>query len=206
MSDIVFTSALGGRSVEAGQDGIALSMGEIGGRGMIDLRGLTSDKAFLKAAKSVLGVDLPLEPRSSASSGDITVLWLSVDQWLVTLPRSRTAELLSALGEAVSGLFAAVTDMSDARTIIRLEGDGARQTLMKASSVDLTVAGIDAGFVRRILFAEIAALVHIVSTGPDVVDLYVFRSYGEFAWEWLTRTATQASAVPLFAPQAAPAV
>lgn len=55
-------------------------------RGMIDLKGDPAEPGFLDAVKAVLGLDLPLVPRSSLSSGDTTILWLSTDQWLIVLP------------------------------------------------------------------------------------------------------------------------
>jgi heterotetrameric sarcosine oxidase gamma subunit len=62
-------------------------MREVADRGMIDLRGEGSSAKFKQAVKSVLGFDLPAKPRTAASKGPITVLWLSVDQWLVTCAR-----------------------------------------------------------------------------------------------------------------------
>eukprot|EP01034_Spumella_vulgaris_P010936 gene10936-13889_t len=38
---------------------------------MIDLRGLATDPAFMSAVQDVLGVALPIAPRTSVSWGDI---------------------------------------------------------------------------------------------------------------------------------------
>ncbi len=59
---------------------------------------------------------------------------------------------------------------------------------------------------RRLRFAEIAALLHIVSEKPDVIDLYVFRSYANYAWDWLLANGRSAAAVKQFGKQAPPAV
>jgi hypothetical protein len=37
---------------------------------------------------------------------------------------------------------------------------------------------------RAACASEIAALIHVVSEKPDVIDLYVFRSYANYAWDW----------------------
>ena len=76
---------------------------------------------------------------------------------------------------------------------------------MKGAPVDLTAGAFTAGSVRRLRFGELAAMVHMVGEAPDVVDLYVFRSYAVFAWEWLIATGHDAARVRLFEPQAAPA-
>src|SRR5947208_2430143 len=100
MSDLVSRTALQHRSRP---QGLSIGIHEVRDRGMIDLRGLASDQGFLTAAKSALDVDLPTAPRTSVSWGDIKVLWLSVDQWLILCPRSKTAELLERLRGALEG-------------------------------------------------------------------------------------------------------
>ncbi|WP_162918980.1 sarcosine oxidase subunit gamma [Taklimakanibacter deserti] len=203
MSDVRFESALAAR--EAPKD-LAVDIREITTRGMIDLRGLASDSKFMAAAKEVLGLDLPTAPRSSAAWGEIQALWLSTDQWLILCPRAKTAELLGNLRQAFEGIHSFAVDVSDMRTIIRLEGDDARFVLLKGSSLDLLSSDYEAGAVRRLRFAEIAALLHIVSQKPDVIDLYVFRSYANYAWDWLLANGRSAAAIRPFGRQAPPAV
>ena len=203
MSDVHFESALHSR--EQPED-LTASIREITSRGMIDLRGFASDRTFMAAAKEVLGLDLPTDPRSSAAWGEVQALWLSTDQWLVLCPRAKTAELLGSLRQALEGIHSFAVDVSDMRTIIRLEGDDARFLLLKGSSLDLLSSDYEAGTVRRLRFAEIAALLHIVSAKPDVIDLYVFRSYANYAWDWLLANGRSVAAIRQFGKQAPPAV
>jgi sarcosine oxidase, subunit gamma len=51
--------------------------------------------------------------------------------------------------------------------------------------------------VRRMRFAEIAALLHIVEN--NIIDVYVFRSYSDYTWDWLLKAARKGSEVNLFA-------
>jgi sarcosine oxidase subunit gamma len=199
MSDVIVNSALAHRPDRDGAEGLMIGLREIAGRGMVDVRGDAASAKFRSAVKEVLGLDLPLEPRTSVTQGGITVLWLSVDQWLVcTDTAAKAAKLAEKLRAALGKEHSLVVDVSDMRAIIRLEGDAAREVLMKGSSVDFTLPGHKAGFVRRLLFAEIAALVHIVSDDPFTADVYVFRSYADYAWKWLLATAKPASRVGLF--------
>ena len=71
MLELVTTSALAHRSEPTN---LAISMREIAGRGMIDLRGAATDKKFMKAVKDVLGFDLPKAPRTSTVWGDMKAL------------------------------------------------------------------------------------------------------------------------------------
>jgi sarcosine oxidase, subunit gamma len=173
----------------------SIGLREISERGMIDLRGLASDRRFTMAAKTILGVDLPKAARTSSSWGDIRVLWLSIDQWLITCPRNKVDALHSQLVKALEGIHSLAVNVSDMRAIIRLEGQGVRETLMKGTSLDLT-DGYAPGTVRRMRFAEIAALLHVVE--DHIIEVYVFRSYAEYAWEFLLKAARKGSEVKLF--------
>jgi sarcosine oxidase subunit gamma len=204
MSEPQFTTALHHRLGRQGTLGLTVAMREVGDRGMIDLRGLPSDRRFLPAVKGVLGFDLPRKPRTSAGEGDVAALWLSIDQWLITAPRENAAALAAALTDSLAGIHSLAVDLSDARTIIRLEGESARSVLAKGTSADLWGPDFVQGTVRRLRFAEIAAMVHVVGIDPDALDLYVFRSHADYAWEYLLATARDGSRLTLFGAQNAP--
>lgn len=190
MLEAQFESALANRSASTDT---YVELREISERGMIDLRGLTTDRAFMAAAKSILSLDLPKQPRTSATWGDVKALWLSPDQWLITCARSKAQSLSDELSAALSGVHSLAVNVSDMRAIIRLEGDRAREVVMKGATFDLTDGSYVAGTVRRMRFAEIAALLHIVEA--NTIDLYVFRSYADYAWEFLLKAARKGSEV-----------
>jgi sarcosine oxidase, subunit gamma len=193
MVEIHFESAL---AHHTDLSNTSINLREIADRGMIDLRGSASDRKFMTAVKKVLGVDAPKAPRSSSAWGEIKCLWLSIDQWLILCPRAKADALVSELNEALNGLHSLVVNVSDMRAIIRLEGDGCRETLMKGTSLDLLNGSYAPGAVRRMRFAEIAALLHIVE--HNVIDVYVFRSYADYTWEFLLKAARKGSEVILF--------
>ena len=201
MSEPEFRTALAG---VAPRDRLAISISEVTDLGMIDVRGNAGERAFHTTFKKVIGCDVPAKPRSSVAAGDITVLWLSIDQWLVLAPRKRVKDLVSELRTALREVHSLAIDLSDARTIIRLQGDGVREILMKGAPVDLTLADLGPGSVRRLRFGDIAAMVHIRRLKPDEIDLFVFRSYGRFAWDWLEATAGEAARLRLFTSQPVP--
>ncbi len=201
MSEPQFRSALAG---VAPKDGLAIGASEVNDLGMIDVRGDAKDRAFAAAFKKVIGCDVPAKPRTSVAAKDNEVLWLSVDQWLVLVPRKRVKETVSALRSAMRDIHSLAIDLSDARTIIRLEGEGVREILMKGAPVDLTRPEFAVGCVRRLRLGDVAALVHIRALNPDVIDLYVFRSYARFAWDWIEATAGESARVGLFAAQPTP--
>ena len=203
MSEALNQSALAGRSAP---EGLAVDLREMTGRGMIDLRGMAGDSALMAAVAELLGVALPTTPRTAVSWGEVKVFWLSTDQWLVLCPLIKLAETLAALEAALTGLHCLVAGVSDMRSVIRVEGDAARQVLLKGTSLDLLSPDYSPGTVRRMLFAGTGALINIVSAGPDVIEIYVFRSYAVYAWDWLIANAGKAAVPPAFGAQAAPAV
>ena len=143
---------------------------------------------------------MPKTPRSSVSWGDVKALWLSIDQWLILCPRAKAAELASVLTAELGVIHSLAVDVSDMRAVLRLEGEGVREVLLKGSSLDLLSGDYGPGAVRRMRYAEIAALLHIVE--ETVFDIYVFRSYADYAWDFLLATAREASRVTLFGKQA----
>jgi sarcosine oxidase subunit gamma len=201
MAERRFHSALQHRADRAGAKGLSIALKEMDDRGMIDVRGLPTDAGFLPAVKDVLGFDLPMDPRTSRSRGEISALWLSTDQWLIILPRETAPDFHARLVKSLAGIHSLVVDVSDARAIVRLEGDTVRETMNKGTSADFTDSGMKAGTVRRLLYAQVAALAHVVSTDPDVIDLYVFRSYADHAWSFLLATAREGARVKLFGKQ-----
>ena len=58
------------------------------------------------------------------------------------------------------------------------------------------------GTCRRMRFAEIAALLHVVE--DTIFDIYVFRSYAHYAWDFLLATAREPAKIKLFGQQPAP--
>lgn len=194
MLELHTTTALAHRST---QDSLSVALREIPGRGMVDLRGLATDRKFMSSAKSVLGFDLPKAPRTSTSWGDMKALWLSPDQWLILCPGDKAQALTEQLTTTLKTIHSLAVNVSDMRAIIRLEGEHARTTVMKGTSIDLMHDDYPAGTIRRMKFAEVGALLHIVE--QDVIDVYVFRSYADYAWAFLLKAARKGSEVRLFA-------
>lgn len=199
MSELYVESPLAHREAPLG---LSIDLREVTDRGMIDLRGSVSDKKFMAAAKKVLGLDLPKVPRTSVSWGDVKALWLSIDQWLILCSRAKAAELVKNLVADLGNIHSLVVDVSDMRAVLRLEGEGVREVLLKGSSLDLLGDDYAAGTVRRMRYAEIAALLHVVE--DTVFDVYVFRSYADYAWDFILATARTPAKVSLFGVQNAP--
>ena len=157
--------------------------------GKINLWGAPSDTAFMAAAGKALEMVLPTGPNRSARRGDVTALWLGPDEWLLICPPGEEAALACSLSEALGCAHAAVTDVTDARTVIRLTGNKARDLLAKGCSLDLHPRVFPTGAVAQSLLAKADVILHRIEPleGEDgpVFDVYVARSFADYLWGWL---------------------
>ncbi|MBM3542561.1 MAG: sarcosine oxidase subunit gamma, partial [Alphaproteobacteria bacterium] len=105
-------------AAEVGSAGVR--MGERDRVGLANLRGDPADTLFLERARQALGTALPLAPNTVAEGGAHRVLWLGPNEWLVASADGVSAA--PALAQAVAGLHATATDLSDARVAVTLAG------------------------------------------------------------------------------------
>jgi heterotetrameric sarcosine oxidase gamma subunit len=91
---------------------------------------------------------LPDVARTGVSWGDVNVLWLSVDQWLILCSRSKASDLAASLTAEFGSIHSLVVNVSDICAIMRLGGDGVREVLLKGSSLDLLSANYVPGPAR----------------------------------------------------------
>ena len=122
MSDDSMDSPLSGHKKNTGKSGSAIVIEEISDRGMIDLRLDADDFNARAAAEQTLGFVLPTTPRTSSQSRGRVALWWSPDQWIITCARGQSGNLTTKLEMALAGIHAMVTDVSNARTIIKISG------------------------------------------------------------------------------------
>ena len=73
---------------------------------------------------------------------------------------------------------------------------------IKGASLDLLSPDCAAGTCRRMRFAEVAALLHVVE--DEIFDIYVFRSHAHYVWDFLLATAREPAKVKLFGAQNLP--
>lgn len=205
MSDIAWTGPLAHRD-PAAPEALAVEIADRSDIGVLDLRIGPKDAKARAAASKALGFDLPTDPRSSANAGDVAAYWFSIDQWLITAPRDGLTALEQALADALASHRHALTDVSDMRAILRVQGETCRAVLSKCIPIDMYADEIVPGYVRRVTFGEIAAAMICVSSAPDTFDLLVFRSYADYAVIWLEEAADPRRSLSLYRPDTPPAI
>ena len=88
--------------------GSAPSIKEVPFLGYLNLRGKSTNTAFLAAMLKVLGCEPPLEANTMVESGDIRIYWLGPDEWLVITPTDQQGQVQTDLIAALDGVFSSV--------------------------------------------------------------------------------------------------
>lgn len=152
--------------------------------GYLNVRGHPSEAAFLEAARSVLRVDLPLEPNTSTMSETLSALWLGPDEWLlVTEPDAQTA-IAERLAVTFGSLLTAVTDVSSGHTMLVASGARTRALLARGCTLDLHPRAFGPGRCAQTMIAKAGVLIRQRDDTPTF-ELIVRRSFAEYLWLWL---------------------
>lgn len=166
--------------------GAGIGMSEITPRAQIAVRGSPEDRFFVDGFAAGTGLALPLDAGGTASGLGRTVFWLGPDEWLLTSMEETPEGLVASLAEALSGRHHAVTDVSESRVAIRLQGPRLAALMSKVTSLDLE--RMDEGRCAQSTFARTHMLLHAQA---DAYDIYVHRSFADYAWRWLEDAAQE---------------
>jgi heterotetrameric sarcosine oxidase gamma subunit len=134
------------------------------------------------------GLNLPTECSRVARDG-VSFAWAGPGQWLAAMENAAGHVFETDLARNFAGL-ASVSNQTDGRTIIRISGPKARETLAKSVPVDLH---------PRAFRPEAVALTSLGNVGVhlwqlDETPLYeiaVFRSFAVSIWELLLAGAAE---------------
>lgn len=155
----------------------------------INLRGNPDNESFMRAAKSVLGDELP-RGANRLADGDPQLHWLGPDEWLILGSSENAREIVSALTTALDGVHSAVNDLSGSQLVIRLRGDKVDELLTKGCTLDLHAAAFGAGSCAQTGLAKASML--LVCQEPAVAyDVHVRRSFSDYAMAWLQRSGAE---------------
>ena len=159
-------------------------LGESPIRGLLVLRGDSAGAEFRSAVSAVLGLDPVVEPLTAVRKRDVSMLWLGPDEWLVVTPDRRAERIERTLRDALEGQHAALTDVSHSRSVLVLSGPDARAVLAKGCPLDFHPRVFGPGRCAQSRLAKCQVLIHQTDEAL-AFDIYVQRSFAEYAWTWL---------------------
>lgn len=140
--------------------------------GMITLRADLSRSGETLA--EAVGLPLPDQTRIT-NDGHRWLGWMSPDELLLMLPLQETAAALNDAGKALQGTHSLVADVSDARVVFDITGEGADDVLSKLSPTDLSALPADG--LRRSRAAQAAVAFWRIEAGFRLIG---FRSTADY--------------------------
>lgn len=186
-------TALGGASFH----GMA-SVEEMPRRGMITIRGSHESGALHEAVTAASGgLELPGQGEAVIAP-DRMLGWMSPDELMLMLPPSEVPGALSRLAEGLTGTHHLAVDVTDARALFRVTGEGhaAREVLAKLAPVDLSPAAFLPGMFRRTRLAQVPAAIWLREDGS--FEVMCFRSVARYVMGLLSVAAAEGGDVGYF--------
>jgi sarcosine oxidase, subunit gamma len=165
-----------------------LRLREIAFTTQINLR-VDPKSAAAERIGTALGVMLPNQPGDVTSSGDLSVLWLGPDEWLIVGPQDASARLHSTLRDALDEEFGAVTDVSAQRTIVEISGPRARDLLAKGCAIDLHPRSFAQDKCAQTLLARAQVVLVCRDSREPRYWLMVRSSFARYLADWLADAA-----------------
>lgn len=142
----------------------------------------------VEALSQALDIALPTRPKSSATSGLRSALWLGPDEWLVI--DQGESDLMATLSN-VSGLYSA-TDVSHRNTAVIVSGTNAATAINAGCPQDLSLETFPVGACSRTLLGK--AEVVLLRVADDTFRVECWRSFAEYVFGLLDEGARDAGA------------
>ncbi|MFE0515740.1 sarcosine oxidase subunit gamma [Streptomyces sp. NPDC058964] len=152
----------------------------------LDGKGAAADGVGL-----ALGLRLPLEPNTVVRAGELTVVWLGPDEWLV-VGRPGTQRVLEGRIRAAAGDEpVSVTDVSAQRTTLLVSGARARDLLSHGCALDLHPRAFGPGRCAQTALAR-SQVVLVARDEPRAGFWVLVRSsFAGYLTDWLLDAAVE---------------
>src|SRR5210317_430969 len=136
------------------------------------LRG--KSREFLSAVGKTINILLPTEPNTSSSNGEITIIWLSPDEWIIFSNSIDDQDFNQIEEKLVQNIYktklGAVIDVSDQFVMINLTRN------KKGATTQTLLAKID---------------VIIQNKDQNDINVFVRRSFARHLYSWMSDSASR---------------
>ena len=159
----------------------------------LNIRGKTRE--FFTSVEKNLNIILPTEVNTSSSNKDITVMWLSPDEWMIVSNKfinkvTNQYEFEKDLFDKISKTnLGAVTDVTDQFVTINLEGKNVYELFSSGSPFNFNEFKNKKGAVAQTLLNHIDVIFHLIN--ENSINLFVRRSFSEHLWSWINDSASR---------------
>jgi len=149
----------------------------------INLRGNFAEKDFINNVVKILDTTLPIVPNTSDSNDKLKIIWLSPNEWLIEIYKIKDFEkILSDLKNSLNPKNTAVTDVTENKTILKLNGLYLYKLLSKFMIINLDKT-LDKEFsVAQTIFIKIPVLIirNHKKNEEQSIYLHANRSHSQY--------------------------
>ena len=149
----------------------------------INLRGNSNDKDFFANVEKILDIFLPLEPNTSTNNNKLKIIWLSPNEWLIEIYKTKDfAKTISDLEDSLNSDNTAVTDVTENRTILKLSGMHLYKLLSKFMIIDLDKVLKKNTSVAQTIFIKVPVLIirNHKKNEKQCINLHTNRSHAQY--------------------------
>jgi len=126
----------------------------------INLRGNTTDRVFMSNTGSVLDILIPTEPNTKIENKNLQVIWLSPNEWLLNfIYNENFTRIFENLSNKLNPENTSITDISESKTIIRVEGINTTELLRKFLILDIDSILNSNSKVAQTIFVKVPILI-----------------------------------------------
>ena len=146
----------------------------------INLRGNTTDRIFMSNTGSVLDILIPTEPNTKIENKNLQVIWLSPNEWLLNfIYNDNFTRIFENLSNKLNPENTSITDISESKTIIRVEGIHTTELLRKFLILDIDSVLNSNLKVAQTIFVKVPILIVRNHKNQDTqsFDIHLNRSH-----------------------------
>ena len=143
--------------------------------------------ALFNAVNTAFGIALPDGPRR-VTRGHVTFAGIGPDQWIASADGADAAGFAARVRARI-GPFAAVSNQSDSRLVLRVSGPRVREVLVKGVPVDLHPKAFKPGDIACTVVGYINAQIDMLDEAT--YQLAAPRSMAGSFWSWLSASAAE---------------
>ena len=149
----------------------------------INLRGNTKDRLFMSNTGSVLDILIPTEPNTKIENKNLQVIWLSPNEWLLNfIYNENFTRIFENLSNKLNPENTSITDISESKTIIRVEGIHTTELLRKFLILDIDSVLNSNLKVAQTIFVKVPILIVRNHKDQDIqsFDIHLNRSHTNY--------------------------
>jgi len=149
----------------------------------INLRGSITDKDFITNVEKILDTLLPTEPNTSISNNKLKIIWLSPNEWLIEIYEIKDFnKIFTDLQYSLNAQNTAITDVTENRTILNLNGSRLYKLLSKFMVIDLDKILNKESSVAQTIFIKVPVLIvrNHQKSKKQSINLHTNRSHAQY--------------------------